>query len=132
MSTAQGRPCRCSFPCEGGMFNGIWLVATEPLTIQGRDIKAGEQFHISRVHSGALLVKRQATVVHPQPPPKSQTPEPPPVEAPKRRTRTRKADVAKDAPDVPAVLEIPEAPAVAEPPAVSEPDTEPIDVPRGI
>jgi hypothetical protein len=81
------------------MFNGIWLVALEPLTIQGREVKAGERFHISRVHSGALLVQKRATILHPQPPPKNkamvaEAPEPPP--APKRRGRQRKTDVAAE------------------------------------
>jgi hypothetical protein len=98
------------------MFNGIWLVATEPLTIQGRDLKAGERFHVSRVHSGALLVTGKATILKPQPPPKSQMPEPPP-EPPKRRGRTRKADAPPPqvAPEPEPVAEIPETPAVVEP-----------------
>lgn len=74
------------------MFNGIWLIATEPLTIQGRDIKAGEQFHISRVHSGALLVTGRATIARPQPPPKTRAPEPPPPQARRRRPRVQKTE----------------------------------------
>lgn len=73
------------------MFNGIWLVATEPLTIQGRDVQTGERFHLSRVHSGALLVTGRATILRPQPPPKASTPEPP-APTPRRRRRTTKAD----------------------------------------
>lgn len=77
------------------MFNGIWLVAKEPLTVQGRDVQAGEQFHISRIHSGALLVTGRATILHPQPPPKSRVVAPPAPEppAPRRRRRSQKTTV---------------------------------------
>jgi hypothetical protein len=71
------------------MFNGIWLVAAEPLTIQGRSIQTGERFHISRVHSGALLVTGRATIAHPQPPPKSRMADPP-IAVPRKRGRPRK------------------------------------------
>jgi hypothetical protein len=110
------------------MFNGIWLVATEPLTIQGRDIKAGEQFHISRVHSGALLVMGKATIAHPQPPPKAKAPEPQVAAAPTPRRRTRQRKVLD--PETPAQPEgEPDAPAVVEQP-VERTDDEPIDLPR--
>jgi len=50
------------------MFNGIWLVASEPLEIQGREIATGERFQISRIHSGALLAQGRATVAPKLPP----------------------------------------------------------------
>lgn len=65
------------------MFNGIWLVASEPLELQGREIQTGERFQISRIHSGALLAQGRATVAPKVPP----VPEPP---APARRSRARK------------------------------------------
>jgi hypothetical protein len=98
------------------MFNGIWLVAAEPLTIQGRDIKVGERFHISRVHSGALLVTGKATIAHPQPPPKAKAPEPQVAAAPPTRRRTRQRKVLEpEAPAQPVQVE-PGAPTVAEQP----------------
>jgi hypothetical protein len=108
------------------MFNGIWLVALEPLTIQGREVKAGERFHISRVHSGALLVQKRATILHPQPPPKNkamvaEAPEPPP--APKRRGRQRKTDVAAEVTTEVKTGIAPTAP--ADPPPVPASPTEP-------
>ena len=118
------------------MFNGIWLVAVEPLTIQGREIRAGERFHISRVHSGALLVTGKATIAHPQPPPKSREvapPEPPP--STRRRGRQRKADTPDTVTD-PAVPEVPATPDTSPVPETETPDVvepssnESIDVPR--
>jgi hypothetical protein len=104
------------------MFNGIWLVATEPLTIQGRDIKAGEQFHLSRVHSGALLVTGKAKIVHPQPPPKSQMPAPEPVAAPPKRRRARQRKVLEaEQPSAPAQPDEPEPPDVVEAAETTEP-----------
>jgi hypothetical protein len=115
------------------MFNGIWLVASEPLTIQGRDIKAGERFHISRVHSGALLVTGKATIAHPQPPPKAKAPEPQVAAAPPPRRRTRQRKVLEpESHAQPAPVE-PESPAVIEQPAAVErhdTDDEPINVPN--
>jgi hypothetical protein len=113
------------------MFNGIWLVASEPLTIQGREVAAGEQFHISRVHSGALLVTGRATIVHPQPPPKSRVAAPPPEPpaAPRRRRRQQKTDdvveTHDETPALPAVMPetIPETTAQTD-------DAEAVDVPR--
>jgi hypothetical protein len=114
------------------MFNGIWLVASEPLAIQGRDITAGERFHISRVHSGALLVTGKATIAHPQPPPKAKAPEPQVAAAPPTRRRTRQRKVLEpEAPAQPAIE--PDVPAVTEQPAAVErtdADDEPIDVPN--
>lgn len=68
------------------MFNGIWLVACEPLTVSGREVQAGERFEISRTKSGALLVMGKALIADTQkaPPPE---PEPEPV---LRRRRPRK------------------------------------------
>ena len=67
------------------MFNGIWLVASEPLTIKGREVSAGEQFEISRHKSGELIVLGRATIAKsqsapPQPPPQPEPPPPPPPE----------------------------------------------------
>lgn len=103
------------------MFNGIWLEATEPLTVKGREVKAGERFHISRIHSGALLVTGRATIVRPQPPPKSHEPEPV-VAAPRRRGRPRKTEVT--APTEPVT-----ATEIAEPTPQPEP-TEPTTAPE--
>lgn len=72
------------------MFNGIWLVATEPLLIRGADIAAGESFEISRTQSGALLVQGKATIQHPQPHPPKRTKALTPEPAPRRRGRPRK------------------------------------------
>lgn len=90
------------------MFNGIWLIASEPLTIQGREVQAGEQFHLSRIHSGALLVTGRATIVHPQPPPKSRVAAPPAPVPPtsRRRRRVQKTDdVIETIDDTPATPE---------------------------
>lgn len=107
------------------MFNGIWLVATEPLTIKGRTVQAGEQFHISRIHSGALLVTGKATMVQPQPSSKSRAPEPPPiVVAPKRRGRPKKTE-----PTAPTAPTEPVAPTEITEPPPSLPDAEPIEPP---
>jgi len=65
------------------MFNGIWLVASEPLELQGREIATGERFEISRIHSGALLAQGRAMVAPKVPP----APVPP---VPARRSRARK------------------------------------------
>lgn len=67
------------------MFNGIWLVAVEPLTLGGREVAAGERFELSRIHSGALLVTGRARLA-PRVPPEPVAP--PPV--PRRRGRPRK------------------------------------------
>jgi len=69
------------------MFNGIWLVASEPLELQGREIATGERFQISRIHSGALLAQGRATVAPKVPP----APVPP---VPARRSRARKISTA--------------------------------------
>lgn len=77
------------------MFNGIWLVAAEPLTVQGREVQAGERFQVSRIHSGALLVMGRATIAPKVPP------EPIP-EPPRRRARARKiqtTDIAAETPE---------------------------------
>lgn len=105
------------------MFNGIWLLATEPLTVQGRTIRAGERFHISRTHSGALLVTGRATILHPQPPRKSKAPDPVPEPPPaRRRRRAPKADEA--------VVETVDPPSSDTSPAPPDDDAEAIDVPR--
>lgn len=75
------------------MFNGIWLVATEPLTVQGREIATGERFQVSRIHSGALLVMGRATLA-PRIPPE---PVAPPQPASRRRGRPRKVTPPADA-----------------------------------
>lgn len=75
------------------MFNGIWLIAIEPLTMRGREIQIGERFQTSRIHSGALLVTGRARLA-PRIPPEPVAP--PPV--PRRRGRPRK--VITDTPDI--------------------------------
>jgi hypothetical protein len=77
------------------MFNGIWLVANEALTYQGREIQAGEHFQCPRTRSGAFLVMGQARIA---PPPQKvpETAEAPPL--PRRRGRPRKIQTA----DIPA------------------------------
>lgn len=65
--------------------NGIWLVATEPLTSDGRDIAAGERFHVSRHQSGILLVRGQATIA-----PRLKAPPEPPPSVKRKRGRPRK------------------------------------------
>lgn len=71
------------------MFNGIWLVASEPVTVQGREVEAGERFQCSRIYSGALLVMGRATIAPKLPP--APSPDPP---APRRRGRPRKITTA--------------------------------------
>jgi hypothetical protein len=105
------------------MFNGIWLVAVEPLTVQGRTVQAGERFHISRVHAGALLVTGRATIAEPQPPPKVHVESAPPMPT-RRRGRPRKTPVAEPPPDVTPEPVVPE-PVAPEPPAAPEPQGSP-------
>lgn len=76
------------------MFNGIWLVAREPLTLGGREVAAGERFETSRIHSGALLVTGRARLA-PRIPPEPVAP--PPV--PRRRGRPRKVTPETDSID---------------------------------
>lgn len=85
------------------MEQGIWLVATEPLTIQGREVQAGERFRISRVHSGALLVMGRATVA-PRLPPEPVAP------VTRRRGRPRKITIESQNQDAGAVVDLAEPP----------------------
>lgn len=79
------------------MFNGIWLVAAEPLTIKGRAIGVGERFEVSRTKSGALLVMGRAMIANPQRLP-AETPQE--SEPPKRRRgRPRKTETAAPDPE---------------------------------
>jgi hypothetical protein len=77
------------------MFNGIWLVASEPLELQGREIQTGERFQISRIHSGALLAQGRATVAPKRPP------EPLPDPPTPRRRRPRKLTTSTITPETP-------------------------------
>jgi hypothetical protein len=77
------------------MFNGIWLIASESLMIQGREVEAGERFEIPRVHAGALLAMRKATIAPKLPP--APAPESP---APRRR-RARKLSTADMSAEIP-------------------------------
>lgn len=90
------------------MFNGIWLVACEPLTLRGREVQPGERFEISRTKSGALLVLGRAMIAESQAPPPKE-PDPP---APRRRGRPRKTETAEpvDAVESTETPEMPEAP----------------------
>jgi len=72
------------------MFNGIWLVASESLMLEGLEVEPGERFQIPRTLAGAYLVRRQATIapkVDPQPEPVPEAPTP-------RRRRPRKTTTA--------------------------------------
>jgi hypothetical protein len=77
------------------MFKGIWLVASEDLTqaeTHTRDIEAGERFEIPRIHAGALLAMRKATIAPKLPP--APVPESP---APRRRRARKLNTTAIDA-----------------------------------
>lgn len=67
------------------MFNGIWLVACEPLDLLGREVQPGERFEISRTKSGVFLVTGQARIAADQTPPAKEV-----APAPRRRGRPRK------------------------------------------
>jgi hypothetical protein len=68
------------------MFNGIWLVASESIMVQGREVEPGERFQIPRIDAGALLAMRKATIA----PKFKPAPEPPK----RRRGRPRKIQTA--------------------------------------
>lgn len=92
------------------MFNGIWLVAMEPMTVNGRDLKMGDYFEYPRVLAGALLVMKRATVLRPVPIElllQDDNPAPPPP------TRRRRKQTPK--PDETPAPETPEQPAVTDP-----------------
>jgi hypothetical protein len=72
------------------MFNGIWLVASEPLTVRAQEIQAGEVFQCPRILAGAYLVMRRASLA-----PKSSIPDTSVAAAPRRRRgRPRKTETA--------------------------------------
>lgn len=79
------------------MFNGIWLVATDTLTIRGREIQPGERFEVPRVRSGDYLLTNRA-ILAPRLVPKAESvaapeqPEPPPVARKRGRPRKTPAD----------------------------------------
>lgn len=74
----------------------IWLEATEPITVNGRDVLPGERFEMSRTESGALLVMGQARIAKPQKPPAAE-PEPPK----RRRGRPRKTETTQETAEAP-------------------------------
>ena len=73
------------------MFNGIWLVASETLTVKGRTIEAGERFELPRIKAGPLLVLGRAMIAQPQTLPKAE-PDAPPK---RRRGRPRKTETSE-------------------------------------
>lgn len=81
------------------MFNGIWLVATDTLTIRGREIQPGERFEVPRVRSGDYLLTNRA-ILAPRLVPKAESaaapeqPEPPPVA--RKRGRPRKTPAVNE------------------------------------
>lgn len=87
------------------MFNGIWLVALEPLEILGREVQPGERFEISRTQSGPFLVMGRARIAASQTPPPKE-----PAPAPRRRGRPRKTETTE-------ITQTVEETAATEPPA---------------
>jgi hypothetical protein len=72
------------------MVNKVWLIATAPLTVEGRTYDTGDRFALPAVKSGALLVKRQAVLAPDTR--MNNTPVAITVTPPRRRGRPRKSD----------------------------------------
>jgi len=81
------------------MFNGIWLVALDTLTIRGREVQPGERFEVPRVRSGDYLLTNRA-ILAPRLVPKAESaaapeqPESPPVA--RKRGRPRKNPIVNE------------------------------------
>ena len=83
----------------GRMFNGIWLVATDTLTIRGREIQPGERFEVPRVRSGDYLLTNRAILAPRLVPKADSAAEPPPPEEPpvaRKRGRPRKTPAVNE------------------------------------